>query len=61
MSIFCLVMHVLYVYALWVLSGCFGTRSGFFWRRQVGNPDRPSHTIRKAKSVHTAAFQAMRY
>jgi len=61
MPILCLVMHVLYVYVLQLLFGCFGTRPGFFWRRQVGNTDRPSHTVRKAKSVHTAAFQARRY
>ena len=30
-SILCLVMRVLYVYALWLLSSLFGTRSNFFW------------------------------
>jgi len=38
MSILCVVVHVLCVNASKLLSGFFiGTRSGFFWWRQVGN------------------------
>ena len=31
-------MHGFCVYALRLLAGFFGRRSGFFWERQVGNP-----------------------
>jgi len=35
MSILCLVMHVLCVYAVKLLSGFFGTRSGFFGENRL--------------------------
>ena len=35
MFILCLGMHVLCVYVSKLLSGCFGTRSGLFWRTQL--------------------------
>jgi len=38
MSILCVVVHVLCVYVSKLLSGFFGTRSGSFWWRHVGNP-----------------------
>ena len=38
MSILCLVMHVLCVYALKLLSIFLGARSGFLWWGQVGSP-----------------------
>jgi len=41
MSIMCLVMHVLCVYVLKLLSGFFGTRSGFF--SEVGIPAAGQH------------------
>jgi len=39
MSILCLITHVLCVSVLKLLSGFFGTRSGFFCCKQVGNPE----------------------
>jgi len=37
MSVLCVVVHVLYVYVSKLLSGFFGTKSGFF-DGQIGNP-----------------------
>jgi len=52
MSILCVVVHVLCVFASKLLSGffwLFGTRSDFFWWRQVSNPVVWFSTIRSCK------------
>ena len=49
MSNLCMVLHVLCVYASELLSDFFGTRSGFFWWRQFGNPVVQYNKIRSCK------------
>jgi len=57
MSILCVVVHVLCVYVS-KLSGFFGTRSGSFWWRHVGNPGVYFSKIRSCKPVCAPASPA---
>jgi len=61
MPILCVVVHVLCVYAWKLLSGFFGTRSGFLWWRQVGNPVVLFSKIRSCKPGCAPAVQPHTY
>ena len=59
--ILCVVVHVLCVYASKLLSGFFGTSSGFFWWRQVGKPVVKFSKIRSCKGDVSQPVQPHTY